>query len=131
MKPFHQKIEKPWGYELIFTPPESPTVAKLLHLNSGARFSLQYHQIKEETIVLVKGRANIYLGETKETVVKDEMLKNHGYFINSKLIHRCEAITECDILESSTKEDGTTVRLEDDYNRKNESEEERIQIKKI
>lgn len=125
MKPFQLKVEKPWGYELIFTPPEAPTVGKLLHLNAGRRFSLQYHEVKEETMVLVNGKANIYLGNTKETVVKLEMLLKHGYLITPGTIHRCEALTDCDILESSTKEEGTTVRLEDDYARKDETEEER------
>jgi mannose-6-phosphate isomerase-like protein (cupin superfamily) len=125
MNSYQKKIDKPWGYELIFTPPESQTVGKLLHLNQNARFSLQYHEIKEETLVLVKGLANIYWGETNQQLAKEEMKPNQGYFIKKGLIHRCEAITECDILESSTKEEGTTVRLEDDYERGNETEEER------
>jgi len=120
MKSYQLKVEKPWGYELIFTPPDSPTVGKLLHLNAGCRFSLQYHEIKEETLVLVNGRANIILGKAKE-----EMRQDHGYLIIPRLIHRCEAITDCDIFESSTKEEGTTVRIEDDYMRKDETEEER------
>lgn len=125
MKPFQLKVEKPWGYEFVFTPPKAPTVGKLLHLNAGCRFSLQYHEVKEETMVLVNGKANIYLGNTRETVVKQEMLLNHGYLITPGTIHRCEALTDCDILESSTKEEGATIRLEDDYNRNNETEKSR------
>jgi len=125
MNPFQIKVEKPWGYELIFTPPEAPTVGKLLHLNAGCRFSLQYHEVKEETMVLVKGKASIFLGESKESIKKEEMILNYGYLITPKLIHRCEAVTDCDILESSNKESGTTVRLEDDYNRDDETEESR------
>lgn len=120
MKSYQLKVEKPWGYELIFTPPEAPTVGKLLHLKAGCRFSLQYHDIKQETLVLITGKANIIMGE-----VKKEMLQNHGYLITPKTIHRCEAVTDCDIFESSTKEEGTTVRIEDDYMRKDETEEER------
>ncbi len=126
MKPFIQKIEKPWGFELIFTPPESPTVGKLLHLKAAHRFALQYHEVKQETLVLIKGQANIFLGESRQTITKQEMLPNQGYFITSGLIHRCEAITECDILESSTKEEGTTVRIKDDYQRLDETEQERF-----
>lgn len=126
MKPFQIKIEKPWGYELIFTPPEAPTIGKLLHLNIGSRFSLQYHEIKEETLVLVKGQANIYLGGTEKSVVKENMVLDFGYLIKPKVIHRVEAVTECDIFESSTREEGVTVRLGDDYGRKDETEEERL-----
>ncbi len=120
MKPYQVKIEKPWGYELIFTPPESPTVSKLLHLNAGARFSLQYHEIKEETLTLMTGEARIVWGENENNLQTESMQKNHGYFIPKGLIHRCEAVSDCDIFESSTKEEGATVRSQDDYSRKNE-----------
>ncbi len=60
-------------------------------------------------------------GELKEEI----MVKDFGYFIPKGVVHRCFGITDCDIFESSTPETGTTVRLEDDYNRGNESEEER------
>lgn len=130
LKPFLQKIPKPWGYELIFTPPEAPVAGKLLHLNAGCRFSLQYHEIKEETLILIKGEAKITLGESENNLVTEEMRKNSGYFIPKGLVHRCEAITDCDILESSTKEEGTTVRLQDDYARKNESEIDRVNERK-
>ncbi len=125
VNPFLQKIPKLWGYELVFTPPEAPTVGKLLHLNAGSRFSLQYHEIKEETLILVNGEAKITHGENENNLTTEKMRKNSGYFIPKGLIHRCEAITDCDILESSTKEEGTTVRIEDDYMRKDETEEER------
>jgi len=120
MKSYQLKVKKPWRYEIIFTPPDASTVGKLLHLKAGCRFSLQYHEIKEETLVLINGRANIFVGG-----VKEEMRPNHGYLITPRLIHRCEALSDCDIFESSTKEEGTTVRIEDDYHRKDETEEER------
>lgn len=125
MKPFVQKISKPWGYELLLSPPESPITSKILHLNAGARFSLHYHEIKEETFTLINGQAKIIFGHSEDSLNEEEMLPNHGYFIPKGLIHRVAASSECDILESSTPETGTTVRLQDDYQRKNESEEER------
>lgn len=131
MTPFQIRVEKPWGYELIFTPPEAPMAGKLLHLKAGCRFSLQYHEIKEETLILVNGEAKITLGESENGLVTEKMRKNSGYFIHKGLIHRCEAITDCDILESSTKEEGTTVRLQDDYQRKDETQIEREKHRKI
>lgn len=128
MKPFQIKVEKPWGYELIFTPPEAPTLGKLLHLNKGGRLSLQYHEIKEETLVLVSGEAKIFFGILRDLgdLKEEEMEFKKGYLIPNGMIHRVEAITDCDVLESSTKEEGKTVRLQDDYQRKDETEEERL-----
>lgn len=124
---FQKKIMKPWGYEILLSPPESPVVAKILHLNPCCQFSLQYHEEKEETLILVRGEAKLILGGIKEGgELKEEMMvKDSGYFIPKELVHRCFGITECDIFESSTLETGTTVRLKDDYNRINEAEEER------
>ncbi len=119
---YYQKIEKPWGYEIIFTPPESIITGKILHLNKGARFSYQYHDKKQETLCLIKGRAKIII-EGKTYL----MQPNKGYFIKPFDKHRVEGITDCEIMEASTKEEGTTVRLQDDYQRPNETEELRKQ----
>jgi len=131
MTAYQIKISKPWGYELILTPPEAPTVAKILHLNAGCRFSLQYHELKEETLILISGQAKLITGGWKEIGnLKEEIMKRQsGYFIPRGLVHRCQATTECEIMESSTKEEGTTVRLQDDYGRKDETEEERSRRK--
>lgn len=123
--PFQKKIIKPWGFELILTPPDAPVTTKILHLKAKARFSLQYHQVKEETLVLLNGEAKIIYGDSSDNLTEETMEKEKGYFIPKGLIHRCQAITDCDILESSTPELGTTVRLQDDYNRRDETEEER------
>jgi len=115
MKPYIEKIIKPWGYELIFTPPESPVIGKILHLNKGARFSYQYHDKKQETLCLLQGEAKMTI-DGKE--FKMETLV--GYFIKPLMKHRCWGITDCDILEASTQEKGITFRLEDDYGRDDE-----------
>ena len=131
VNPFLQKIPKPWGYELIFTPPEAPTVGKLLHINAGCRFSLQYHEIKEETLVLISGGAKITYGSDQNNLSEETMKRNFGYFVSKGLIHRVEAITDCNIFESSTKEEGITVRLQDDYQRANETQEDRTRNRKV
>jgi hypothetical protein len=48
-------VPKPWGYELRWA--KTPRyVGKILHINAGHALSLQYHNIKEETILLYSGR---------------------------------------------------------------------------
>ncbi|MBI4058656.1 cupin [Candidatus Microgenomates bacterium] len=120
---YAKKIDKPWGYELILSSSDSPITSKILHLNSGARFSLQYHDQKEEVLTLVKGEAIIYLEDENGTLQELPMELEKGYFVKAMQKHRCKGITDCDILESSTPETGTTYRLEDDYNRPDETEE--------
>jgi len=124
-KPFSQKILKPWGWEILLTPPESPVTGKILHLNKDRRFSLQYHDKKIETLVLISGKAKIILGKKESNLQEIKMEPFKGYFIRPFRLHRCQGITDCDILEASTKEEGKTVRLEDDYQRGTETEEKR------
>ena len=117
LKPFQQQISKPWGYELILTGPDSPVTGKILHLNAGCRFSYQYHDQKEEILTLVSGEATLVL--EKEEI---SMTPRHGYHIKPFCKHRVAAVSDCDIFEVSTPEQGITVRLEDDYHRPDETE---------
>ncbi len=121
--PFQQKIEKPWGYELLLTPSSSPLTGKILHANAGSRCSLQYHDIKQETLTLVNGEALLFLEDTDGNLQEIKMESKKGYFVKPFQKHRFKGITDCDILETSTKEEGNTVRLEDDYARGTETEE--------
>lgn len=127
IKPFFQKIEKPWGYELILTSESAPITGKILHLNKGARFSFQYHDKKEEALCLLNGQAKLIIEDKSGQIQEIEMEPRKGYFIHCFQKHRCQGITDCDILESSTREEGKTVRLEDDYDRGTETEKNRKQ----
>ena len=124
-KPFFQKVIKPWGYEIILTPPESPVTGKILHLDDGKRCSLQYHDKKKEALTLITGEAYLIIENNKGEVRKIKMKKNKGYFIKPFQRHRVQGISDSMIFEVSTREEGNTVRLEDDYSRGTETEEKR------
>ena len=49
------RVEKPWGYELHWAKTDR-YVGKLIHVNAGHALSLQYHNIKDETIYLQSGK---------------------------------------------------------------------------
>lgn len=125
VQPFVRKREKPWGYELILTPAKALATGKILHVNKGHRFSLQYHDQKEETLCLLEGEAKLVIEDENGQLQEMKMEPKKGYFIRPFQKHRCVGITDCDILEASTKEEGNTFRLEDDYGRGTETEEER------
>lgn len=121
-----RKIEKPWGYELHWVPEDAPYMGKLIHINAGAKLSLQIHDEKQESWLLVSGEAKVIWedanGEITETILK----KDVGYSTQIGQKHRLAGITDCDIVEVSTPEKGTTWRLEDDYSRPDETPEQRI-----
>ena len=56
------KVEKPWGYELIYAKTEK-YVGKILYVFKGQQLSLQYHRIKDETMYMLKGAAELSIGQ--------------------------------------------------------------------
>ncbi len=120
---FIKKINKPWGYELHWVKEDKPYMGKLIHINSGARLSLQKHDKKQESWFLISGRAKVIWDNDNGELVETNLVKNKGYACEVNQRHRLVGITDCDIIEVSTPEIGTTYRLEDDYKRSDETEE--------
>lgn len=123
--PYVKKVEKPWGYELHLVPEGLPYMGKIEHVKAGCRLSLQIHDKKVETMTLINGRAKIVWDNSKGDLVETEMEQGKGYTIVVGQRHRLMGITDCDVVEFSMPEEGTTVRLEDDYKRPDETPEQR------
>src|SRR5678816_4963098 len=51
-------VDKPWGHEKIWARTER-YVGKILHIRAGEALSLQYHRVKDETIMLLRGRMQL------------------------------------------------------------------------
>src|SRR3989344_4053836 len=126
-----KRVEKPWGYELHWVPEDRPYMGKIEHINTGARMSLQIHDQKQESWFLMSGRAKIVWEDQNGNIVETEMESGKGYSCSTGQKHRLCGITDCDVIEVSTPEIGTTYRLEDDYRRPNETEELRNKRKII
>ncbi len=123
MQPYQKKVEKPWGYEIHWTPSDLPYMGKILHINAGKRLSLQRHDKKQETWYMMKGKAKIVWDNEKKELIETELKYGCGYTCMIGQRHRLVGITDCDVIEVSTPEIGITERLEDDYHRHNETEE--------
>jgi mannose-6-phosphate isomerase len=113
------RVDKPWGYELHWAKTDR-YVGKLIHVNAGHALSLQYHNIKDETIYLHEGRLLFEIHVDGKPVTR-EMLPGERVHITPKTIHRMTAIEDSDIFEVSTPELDDVVRLEDRYGRKDTS----------
>ena len=113
------RVDKPWGYELHWAKTDR-YVGKLIHVNAGHALSLQYHNLKDETIYLQSGRLlfEIQNGDQRVTY---EMKPGERVHISPKTIHRMTAIEDSDIFEVSTPELDDVVRLEDRYGRAQET----------
>ncbi len=119
---FVKRVEKPWGYELHLAAQDGPYMMKIMHINAGCRQSLQVHDAKSETYLVITGRAGVIIEQSDGEMVQVELKPETGYTTQIGQRHRLIGITDCDIVEASTPEIGTTWRLEDDYARPDETE---------
>ncbi len=124
-EPYARRVEKPWGYELHWVVEGAPYMGKIIHINAGARLSLQLHDEKQESWLVVNGQAAVIWEDASATLMQTELQPGQGYSTKLGQRHRLVGITDCDIIEVSTPESGTTWRLEDDYARPNETPEQR------
>ena len=109
-------VKKPWNHEFIWA--ETPVyVGKILHIKKGEQLSLQYHRVKDETIMVLTGCMAFEFFEDGQPVQRRELKPREPVHIHPGLRHRMIALTDCDVVEVSTTELSDVVRLEDVYGR--------------
>lgn len=117
-----EKVEKPWGYELIFAVTDR-YVGKLLFVKAGESLSLQFHNVKDESWYVLEGRAQLELGAPGERVLASEIVGAGAAFrFRPGTVHRVRALEDTTIFEVSTPELDDVVRLEDRYGRQGTAE---------
>ena len=109
------RVDKPWGYELHWAKTER-YVGKVLHIEAGHALSLQYHNRKDETIYVQRGRMMFEIQQDGE-LKKHEVKTGERFHVTPGTVHRMTAIEDCDVVEVSTPELDDVVRLEDRYGR--------------
>jgi mannose-6-phosphate isomerase-like protein (cupin superfamily) len=132
-------VTKPWGNEKWIQQGSNvyPYVLKEIYLKAGNRTSLQVHQFKSESIVILSGTGTLLTYDIYfdcEKFVKNEYTNDELNYIKNNLqtinlipnsvfhtppgtIHRMIAITDLLYIEASTQELDDVIRLEDDQNR--------------
>ena len=110
-------IAKPWGSEHIVDLNDAYCV-KYLRIRRGHRLSMQYHERKRETMLLVRGAAVLSLFDD-HGAHDIAMGFGEAYHIEPGMVHRIEGFSRepAVILEVSTTELDDVVRLQDDYGR--------------
>ena len=117
-----RRVEKPWGYELIWALSET-YCGKVLFVKAGAALSLQFHNEKDESWLVQSGRAKVELGDVGQAVLNEEVVSTGAAFrYRPGTVHRVTAIEDTTILEVSTPHIDDVVRLEDRYGREGTSD---------
>jgi mannose-6-phosphate isomerase len=116
------RVDKPWGYELIWAKTDA-YAGKILFVRGGEALSLQFHREKEESWYILEGRAELELGDVGQAVTKTEVVAAGAAFhFKPGTVHRVRAVEDTTILEASTPQLEDVVRLEDSYGRAGTSE---------
>jgi mannose-6-phosphate isomerase-like protein (cupin superfamily) len=116
-----RRVDKPWGYEIIWAHTDR-YVGKVLHINAGQALSVQYHERKDETVYLLAGEMKYWVRPDGEQELRDMRLRvGDAFRITPGTVHYMEAVTDCDVLEASTPELDDVVRLKDRYGREGTS----------
>jgi mannose-6-phosphate isomerase-like protein (cupin superfamily) len=112
-----RRVEKPWGYELIWAATDV-YVGKVLFVKAGESLSLQFHREKDESWLIQSGRVKLELGDAGSTVLNEEVVGPGAAFHYAPgTVHRVTALEDTTILEVSTPQLDDVVRLEDAYGR--------------
>jgi mannose-6-phosphate isomerase len=115
------KVDKPWGYELIWALSDD-YCGKLLFVKAGESLSLQFHREKDESWLIHSGRAKLEMAAPGEKVPRSEVVGAGAAFrIRPGTVHRVTAVDDTMILEVSTPQLEDVVRLEDNYGRADEA----------
>lgn len=113
-KPYH--VPKPWGSEFVWAL-TNDYAAKVLTINPGQRLSLQQHEKKDETILVLAGPVLVTHGE--EGAEPFEVEDGGIIHVLPGTIHRFAAPegVKVTLVEASTPHLEDVTRLDDDYKR--------------
>lgn len=111
-----RRVEKPWGYELIWAETDL-YVGKILHVNAGEALSVQMHEIKDETLHLLSGRMILRAGSSPDEMHEVSFDEGDSFRVRPHTVHMIEAVTDVDVLEASTPHLEDVVRFSDRYGR--------------
>jgi mannose-6-phosphate isomerase-like protein (cupin superfamily) len=113
-------IYRPWGnFKVIHT--DKGYTVKILTIDPGQAISLQSHQLRQETWVIVEGTGELVLGKelTKLSVTQISSLEK--YFIDKQMIHRVRNTGNVPLvileLQTGICSEEDIQRFKDDYGR--------------
>ena len=111
-----KRVEKPWGYELIYATTDR-YCGKVLFIRAGEQLSLQFHKEKDETIYVQSGRVEFEIGDPGKPIDTEVVGPGRAFHLAPGTVHRLRALEDTTLLEVSTPEIEDVVRLEDRYGR--------------
>ena len=111
-----RRVEKPWGWELIWAETDR-YAGKLLFVRAGQALTLQYHERKDGVLVRPGGPGELEIGAVGRGGLRRGDRPGDVLPLHAGTVHRVRALEDTLIVEVSTPQLDDIVRLEDDYGR--------------
>lgn len=106
------KVDKGWGYELIWATNEKYCGKIMVFENPGSKFSMHFHREKDESWFVNSGRFKLRYIDTKTATLYEKELKEGDTWRNPPLMpHQLEALEPM----SSITEVSTADSVEDNF----------------
>jgi quercetin dioxygenase-like cupin family protein len=103
-------VEKGWGHELIWATNDR-YCGKMMHFNTGARFSMHFHREKEETWYVLSGKFVVKWIDTTNAKQNERELNLGDTWHNPPCLpHQLICVEEGTVVEVSTPDS-----VEDNY----------------
>jgi quercetin dioxygenase-like cupin family protein len=103
-------VKKGWGHEFIFATNDK-YCGKLLKFNTGAKFSMHFHSVKDETWYVLDGKFKVIVINTENASQTEYELVGGMTWHNPPLLpHQVICLEEGTIIEVSTPDS-----VEDNY----------------
>ena len=104
------RVEKGWGSEEIWATNDK-YCGKFMHFNTGSKFSMHFHSVKEETWYILKGKFIVKYIDTKTAKIFEKELNVGDTWHNNPLVpHQLICLEEGTVIEVSTPDS-----VEDNY----------------
>ena len=113
-------VKKPWGWENRFAITDK-YLGKVIHIDRGEMLSLQYHRVKDETLLVVQGVMDLELEDDRGRMATHRLTPGMSRRIVPGRKHRMIGVEDCEFFEVSSPEIDDVVRLEDKYGRQGTS----------
>jgi mannose-6-phosphate isomerase len=106
------KVDKGWGYELIFATTDQYCGKIMVFEKVGAKFSMHFHREKDETWFINAGKFKVRWIDTKDATLYEKILNEGDVWHNPPLQpHQLEAM----VPNSMVFEVSTADSVEDNY----------------
>jgi len=107
-----RRIEKPWGYEIWYAWTDR-YAGKLLHVRPGGRLSLQYHERKDESSYVLRGRLWLTRGRSLDQLTVVEVGEGFAWRNPPGEIHTLVVPDDCVEMVTFFNIGGAMIYLDD------------------